>query len=58
MYYILLDDVNEGLSTSNWVYLLKDLLFKLGFGYAWFQQEILDQKLFFSEFKVRLEDTN
>ena len=58
MYNILLDDVNEGLSTSNWVYLIKDLLFKLGFGYAWFQQEILDQKMFFSEFKLRLEDTN
>ena len=58
MYHILLDDVNKGLSKSNWVYFVQKLLFQSGFGFIWYQQEVFNQKLFFSEFKERLKDTN
>ena len=40
-------DVDKGLTTSNYVYFIKNLLFKYGFGYAWLQQTFLDQKCLF-----------
>ena len=40
----------------NWAALVRDMLFNLGFGYAWMQQGVTNRTYFISLFKQRLRD--
>ena len=51
----LYDDMCESLITkSNWASQIRDLLFSLGFGYAWFNQYVENKKIFLINVKTRL----
>ena len=56
VYINLKRDMEEDQSIINWVSLLKNSLEKIGFGYAWVQQDVPNQVKFTSEFKQRISD--
>ena len=56
VYDILYNDCLHNSTVSNWVSGVKDLLFRNGFGYVWLQQFVVDEKVFLSEFKLRIKD--
>jgi hypothetical protein len=51
----MLKKLDQG-NRHNWVTDLKSILFRYGFGIAWFAQELGDINAFVSEFKLRLQD--
>ncbi|KAL4220595.1 hypothetical protein ACF0H5_020992 [Mactra antiquata] len=53
--YIMLRDL-DNLGRRTWASKVRETLFKFGFGYAWIAQEIGDEKVFFSQIKLRITD--
>ena len=50
--------LNHNLRTDCWAGQIKELLEAIGFGYAWYNQNIADERLFVSQFYERLIDIN
>ena len=53
---ILLHIITADITIVNWAALVRNMLFNLGFGYAWMQQVVKNRTYFISLFKQRLRD--
>ena len=56
IYKIMLHTITANNTIVNWAALVRDMLFNLGFGYAWMQQGVTNRTYFISLFKQRLRD--
>ena len=56
MYKLMLRDIDSNARIINWVFLVRDLLYRLGFNDVWLFQGVGDDKVFFSIVKQRLHD--
>ncbi len=56
IYNCLLNNIHDVPSTENWASLLRDTLYKFGFGYVWTSQYIGSCTGFLTEFKQRAYD--
>ena len=56
VYKLMLADLEENRNHINWASLVRTLLFNLGFGEAWFQQNVGNVNVFIRLFKQRLND--
>ena len=56
MYKIMLHTITGDNTIVNWAALVGDMLFNMGFGYAWLQQGVTNRTYFISLFKQRLRD--
>ena len=56
--YIMLNRLSEerAIKSINWVYNIKNLLYRFGFGHVWLNQGVGSTSLFLSEFSQRLKD--
>lgn len=57
IYNTMLQNINNNNRIVNWVSLVRQLLFKMGFGEVWMQQNVGNRKVFLFLFKQRLRDT-
>ena len=53
---IMLHTITADNTIVNWAALVRDMLFNLGFGYAWMQHGVANRTFFISLFKQRLRD--
>ena len=56
IYKIMLHTITADNTIVNWAALVRDMLFNLGFGYAWIQQSVTNRTYFISLLKQRLRD--
>ena len=55
---IMLHTITADNTIVNWAALVRDMLFNLGFGYAWMQHGVANRTFFISLFKQRLRDND